>query len=80
MVETVILVAKKARELNIEKVILNDKSKEQPAELIKKLSNFKDKAKTIQDLDNVISKTKEIANIVKSIINDAKNVDEAKKK
>ncbi|TQC54459.1 hypothetical protein [Mycoplasmopsis cynos] len=80
MVETVILVAKKAAELNIEKVILNDKSKEQPAELIKKLSNFKDKAKTIQDLDNVISKTKEIANIVKSIINDAKNVDEAKKK
>ncbi|WP_338582972.1 Vmc-like lipoprotein signal peptide domain-containing protein [Mycoplasmopsis cynos] len=72
MAETVILVAKKAADLNADKIMYKDDMKsEKPTELIKKIKSFTMKATTITEVDDIIAKIKEVVTKVKDIIKNA---------
>ncbi|WP_322941470.1 hypothetical protein RRG48_06495 [Mycoplasmopsis canis] len=72
MAETVILVAKKAADLNADKIMYKDDMKsEKPTELIKKIKSFTMKATTITEVDDIIAKIKDVVTKVKDIIKNA---------
>ncbi|TQC54553.1 hypothetical protein [Mycoplasmopsis cynos] len=77
MVETIILVAKKAADLNADKIL--DGMDKKPTELIEKIKSFIMKATTITEVDDIIAKIKEVVTKVKDIIKNA-NGKEAKLK
>ncbi|UWV83288.1 hypothetical protein ONA24_05150 [Mycoplasmopsis cynos] len=77
MTKTVILVAKKAADLNADKIVYKDGMDEKPIELIKKIKSFTMKATTITEVDDIIAKTKEIAKKVQEVVTSAtKNKDD----
>ncbi|WP_322961918.1 hypothetical protein RRG51_03775 [Mycoplasmopsis cynos] len=71
MTETIILVAKKAADLNADKIVYKDGMGEKPAELIKKIKSFTKKATTITEVDDIIAKIKDVVTKVKDIIKNA---------